>query len=175
MNTRIRIAAALGFASLLLALPAQAADSGFYLGAGAGQAQVKDQNFSESSTPYRGFAGYRVGIIPLIDLAGEIGYTDLGKAEGSAGSVKAHGADASALLIFPITIFDLYGRLGVMQVSLDKSLNGTSASSSGTAGVYGLGAGVRLGPIGVRAEVNRIDIKDLHSVDVEMLSVYFHF
>jgi OmpA-like transmembrane domain len=173
MNTRIRITAALGFASLLLALPAQAADSGFYLGAGAGQAQVKDQNFSESSTPYRGFAGYRVGIIPLIDLAGEIGYTDLGKAEGSAGSVKAHGADASVLLIFPITVFDLYARLGVMQASVDNSINGSSTSSS--AGVYGLGAGVRLGPIGVRAEVNRIDIKDLHSVDVEMLSVYFHF
>jgi hypothetical protein len=80
MNTRIRITAALGFASLLLALPAQAADSGFYLGAGAGQAQVKDQNFSESSTPYRGFAGYRFGIIPLIDLAAEVGYMDLGKA-----------------------------------------------------------------------------------------------
>jgi hypothetical protein len=60
-----------------------------------------------------------------------------------------------------------------MQASVDNSINGSSTSSS--AGVYGLGAGVRLGPIGVRAEVNRIDIKDLHSVDVEMLSVYFHF
>jgi hypothetical protein len=175
MNTCIRIAAALGVASLLLALPAQAADSGIYLGAGVGQAQMKDQSFSESSTPFRGFAGYRFGIIPLIDLAAEIGYMDLGKAEGSGGSVKAHGADASALLIFPITIFDLYGRLGVMQVNLDKTLNGVSTSSSGTAGVYGLGVGVRLGPLGVRAEYNRIDIKDLHSTDVGMLSAYFQF
>ncbi len=175
MNTRIRVMAAVGFTSVLLAAPAQAADSGIYLGAGVGTAQEKDQNFSESSTPYRAFAGYRFGIIPIIDLAAEIGYMDLGKAEGSTGTVKAHGADASVLLIFPITIVDLYGRLGVMQANLDKTLNGVSTSSSGTAGVYGVGAGVRLGPIGVRAEYDRIDIKDLHSADVGMVSVYFHF
>lgn len=175
MNNRIRVMAAVGFVSVLLAVPARAADSGFYLGAGVGQAQVKDQSFSESSTPYRAFAGYRFGIIPLIDIAAEVGYMDLGKAENSAESVKGHGADASALLIFPITIFDLYGRLGVMQVNLDKTLNGVSTSSSGSAGVYGLGVGVRLGPIGVRAEYDRVDVKNISSADVGMVSVYFHF
>lgn len=175
MNARIRVMAALGFASALLAVPAQAAGSGFYLGAGTGQAQVKDQSFSESSTPYRGFAGYRFGIIPLIDLAAEIGYMDLGKAESSAETVKGHGADASVLLIFPITIFDLYGRLGAMQVNLDKTLNGVSTSSSGSAGVYGLGVGVRFGPIGVRAEYDRVDVKNISSADVATVSVYFQF
>lgn len=174
MNIPVRIVAALGVASML-AGPVQAAVSGFYLGGSAGQAQVKDESFSESSTPNRGFAGYRFGIIPIIDLAAEIGYMDLGKAEGSIGTVKAHGADASVLLIFPITVFDLYGRLGVMQVSLDKTFNGISTSSSGSAGVYGAGVGVRFGPLGLRAEYNRIDVKDLRSVDVEMLSVYFQF
>jgi len=183
MNTPIRIVAALGVASALLAGPAQAAGSGLYLGVGAGSAQFKDQTggqeVSENSTPYRAFAGYRLGIIPIFDLAAEVGYMDLGKAEGTVGTTstqyKAHGADASVLLIFPITIFDLYGRVGAMQVNLDKTFNGATTSSNGTAGVYGAGVGVRLGPIGVRAEYNRIDVKDLKSVNVEMLSAYFQF
>lgn len=186
MNTRASIAAALGFASVLLAGPAQAADSGFYLGVGAGQAKISDdpsqlsgQKFDESSTPYRGFAGYRIGIIPLVDLAGEIGYVDLRKAEGTIGGTtaqyKAQGADASLLVILPITIVDLFARVGVMQASVDKTFNGVTSSSSGTAGVYGAGVGVRLWRIGVRAEYNRIDMPDLKSVDVGMASVYFQF
>ena len=171
---------------LLLAGPAQAADSGFYLGAGAGQSQWKDsppqtagQEFSESSASYRLFAGYRFGVIPFIDLAPEIGYMDLGKADGTVGGTntqyKAQGVDASLLVIFPITIFDLYGRLGAMSVKTDKTFNGATSSSSGTSEMYGLGVGVRLGKIGVRAEYDRVNVKDIKSVDVGMVSVYFQF
>lgn len=186
MNSRIQIVA-LGFSiALLLAGPVQAADSGFYLGAGAGQSQWTDypsqtagQEVSESSTSYRGFAGYRLGVIPLIDLAAEIGYADLGKAEGTAGGTnvqyKAQGADASLLVIVPITFVDLYGRLGAMSVKLDKTFNGTTTSSSGTSGMYGLGVGFRFWKVGVRAEYDRIDVKDLKSLDVGTVSVYFQF
>jgi len=186
MNTLIRIVALDFIFVLLLAGPAQAADSGFYLGAGAGQSQWKDrpaqtagQEFSESSTSYRGFAGYRFGLIPLIDLAPEIGYMDLGKADGTVGGTnaqyKAQGVDASLLVIFPITFVDLYGRLGVMNVNLDRTFNGATTSSSGTSEMYGLGVGVRLGKIGVRAEYDRVNVKDLKSLDVGMVSVYFQF
>jgi hypothetical protein len=186
MNALIRIVV-LGFTFLLLlAGPARAADSGFYLGAGAGQSQWKDnpsqtggQEVSESSTSYRGFAGYRIGVIPLLDLAGEIGYADLGKAEGTVGGTstqyKAQGADASLLVILPITFFDFYGRLGAMSVKLDKTFNGTTTSSSGTSGMYGLGVGFRFWKIGVRAEYDRIDIKDVKSLDLGMVSAYFQF
>jgi len=186
MNTCNRIVA-LGFALvLLLAGPAQAADSGFYLGAGVGQSQWTDQpsqtagqQVSENSTSYRGFAGYRFGIIPLLDLAAEIGYMDLSKAEGTVGGTnvqyKAQGADASLLVILPITLFDMYARLGAMSVKLDKTFNGTTSSSTGTSGMYGLGVGFRLWKIGVRAEYDRIDVKDLKSLDVAMVSAYFQF
>jgi hypothetical protein len=185
MNTRIRITA-LGFAVvLLLAGPAQA-ESGFYLGAGAGQSQWTDdpaqtsgQEVSESSTSYRGFAGYRLGIIPFLDFAAEIGYADLGKAEGTVGGTnaqyKAQGADASVLVIVPITLFDFYGRLGAMRVDLDKTFNGQTTSSSSTSGMYGLGVGFRFWKIGVRAEYDRIDIKDVKTLDVGMVSAYFQF
>lgn len=180
MKNRIQMATALGFVSLLLAGPAQAGESGFYLGAGVGQAQMTDnapngQEVSENSTPYRAFGGYRFGLIPILDFAAEIGYMDLGNAEGTTAQFKAKGADASVLVIFPITIVDLYGRLGVMQVDVDKTYNGTTTSSSGSAGVYGVGVGLRFGPIGVRAEYDRIDIPELQSTDVGMVSVYFQF
>jgi len=186
MNTRIRFVTLEFVLVLLLAGPAQAADSGFYLGAGAGQSQWKDnpsqtagQEFSESSTAYRGFAGYRFGLIPLIDLAAELGYMNLGKADSTVGGTntqyKAQGVDASLLVIFPITLFDLYGRLGAMSVKTDKTFNGATSSSSGTSEMYGLGVGFRLGKIGVRAEYDRVNVKDLKSLDVGMVSVYFQF
>ncbi len=185
MNTRMPMVAGLGFALVLLTGSAQAADSGFYLGAGAGQAQISDDpsqltgKFDESSTSYRGFVGYRLGVIPILDFAGEIGYADLGSAEstigGTATKYQAKGADASVLVIFPITILDLYGRFGAMKYDLDKTFSGATTSSSGTAGVYGVGLGLRFGLLGVRAEYDRIDIKELKSVDVGMVSVYFQF
>lgn len=187
MKNCIQMATLLGFAALLLAGPVQAGDSGFYIGAGVGQAQISDnppqtggQEVSENTTPYRAFAGYRLGVIPIFDFAGEIGYSNLGTANSTAGGIntqyKAQGADASILVIFPITIVDLYGRIGVMQFKLDKTFNGATTSSDGTAGVYGVGVGLRFGPIGVRAEYDRIDIQDLSSTtDVGMVSVYFQF
>jgi hypothetical protein len=186
MRNCIRMATALGFAALLAAGAAQAGESGFYIGAGVGQAQYSDnppqtsgQQVSENSTPYRAFGGYRIGVIPILDFAGEIGYSNLGTASGTTAGVttdyKAQGADASVLVIFPILLFDLYGRLGVMQYDLDRTFNGATTSNKGTAGLYGLGVGARFGPIGVRLEYNRIDIQELNNVDVGMASVYFQF
>jgi hypothetical protein len=62
-----------------------------------------------------------------------------------------------------------------MGVNLDRTFNGATTSSSGTSEMYGLGVGVRLGKIGVRAEYDRVNVKDLKSLDVGMVSVYFQF
>jgi hypothetical protein len=186
MNIRIRIVTALGLASALLVITAQAAESGFYLGGAVGQAQVTDsppqtggQEVSETFTPYRAFAGYRIGAIPILDFAGEIGYSNLGTANGTTAGVttqyKAQGADASVLVIFPVLLFDFYGRVGVMRYDLDKTFNGVTTNSSGSAGYYGAGVGVRVGPIGVRLEYDRIDNKDVNSFDVGMISIYYQF
>jgi OmpA-like transmembrane domain len=188
MSTFIRIATALGMASMLLAASAFAADSGLYLGAGAGKAQTIDhppqtggELFDEASTSYRAFGGYRLGVIPFLDFAGELGYTDLGSASGSVAGVtaeyKTQGVDGSVLVIVPILFFDVYGRLGAMQYQLNKTFNGatTSSKSDGTAGVYGVGVGLRFWKMGVRLEYNRIDIPEVNSVDVASTSAYFQF
>ncbi len=186
MKTIDRVAAICAGALALLAVSAQAADQGFYVGVGTGQAQVKDepsqlggQNFDESGTPYRVFGGYRLGAIPLFDFAAELGYRDLGDAEGTVGGTAAQykikGADASLLAIFPILGFDIFGKVGVMQFDLDKTFAGSTTGYSGTAPIYGVGAGFRLWRLGIRAEYERIDIDDLKSVDVGMVSVFFRF
>src|SRR5215472_17503274 len=101
--------------------PARAA-SGFYLGAGLGQATVKDDTgsgeFNASDLAFKAFAGYRFNIIPIIDLAAEVGYTDFGKPSQSVGGqnvlFKLHGVNAAGLLIFPFGPLDFYGKVGVL-------------------------------------------------------------
>jgi hypothetical protein len=179
---RIAIAAAVA----LLATAAQAADSGLYIGAGTGQAMVEDQpqqaggqTFDESSTSYRGFVGYRFGLIPILDFAAEVGYSDLGKAEktlgGSTVTYQTKGADGAILAIFPILGFDFFGKVGAMQYDLDKTFNGTTTGYSGTAPLYGVGLGFRFWRLGIRADYDRIDIDEVKSFDVGKVSVTFRF
>lgn len=186
MKTFDRIAIVFAGALTLLATASQAADQGFYVGVGTGQAKVEDQpsqlggpTFDESSTPYRVFGGYRLGLIPILDFAAEVGYRDLGKAEGTvAGSTvtyQAKGADGSILAIFPILGFDFFGKVGVMQYDLDKTFNGATTGYSGTAPLYGVGAGFRFWRLGIRAEYERIDIDDVKSMDIGMISATFRF
>ena len=178
-----RVAIAFAGALTLLATASQAADSGFYVGGGVGQAMVEadsgGQSFDESSTSYRAFAGYRLGVIPILDLAGEIGYRDLGKAEGTVGgsavSYQTKGADAAVLVIFPILGFDLFGKAGVFQYSLDKTVNGVTTGYDGTAPMYGAGVGFRFWRLGVRAEYEYLDVDETKKQQVGMVSVYFRF
>jgi hypothetical protein len=186
MQTIRGIAIAGAIAAMSAAIPAMAAESGFYVGAGTGQAQMEDNptqlsgaNIDESSTPYRVFGGYRLGVIPILDFAAEVGYRDLGEAKGTSGAnsfnYKLKGADASALVIFPLLGFDFFGKAGVIQYDLDKTFNGSTTGFSGTAPLYGVGVGFRIWRLGVRAEVERLDVDELKQQDVGMVSVYFRF
>lgn len=187
MTRLITAFAALGAAAVLYGSPlAQAADAGIYVGLGTGKALVEDNpsqaggaKFDDTSTPYRAFIGYRLGFVPIFDFAAELGYRDLGKAEGSAGplaaSYRVKGPDASALVIFPFLGVDLFGKVGLMSYDLDKTIGGTTTGFSGTAPLYGVGVGFRVWRLGIRAEVERIDISDLKSQDVGMISATFRF
>jgi hypothetical protein len=186
MGTMNRPAMVLAGALALATGSVQAADAGFYIGAGTGQAQIKDNpselggaRFDERGTPYRVFGGYRLGLIPILDFAGEIGYRDLGDAEGTVNGTAARytikGADAALLAIFPFLGFDIFGKAGVMQYDLDKTIAGATTGGTGTAPIYGAGVGFRFWRLGVRAEYERIDIDKVDTVDVGMVSVTFRF
>ncbi len=166
-----------------LSMPARATD-GLYLGGGIGQATVKDNtssgSFDANNAAYKAFVGWRFDLIPIIDLAVEGGYTDFGKPSQDLGGqhveFKLHGAYAAGLLIFPLGPFDLYGEGGVIQAKTESSAGGTMISSrTSSNGFYGVGAGFYVWKLGIRAEYERYQIKDVDRVQMFSVNALFQF
>jgi hypothetical protein len=175
--------------SALMISSVNAADSGFYVGAGAGQAHIKDQaanpngsgtiDFDAKSTAYRAFAGYRLKAIPIIDLAGEAGYINFGNpsrsSQGQNVEYKLQGAELAGLLIFPLGPVDFFGKAGALYSSVDRNIGGTSSSRTSTSPVYGAGVGFRLGRFGVRAEYEYFDVSNLNRLQMFSVSGLIQF
>lgn len=148
-----------GLAVTLTYAQAAAAADGLYLGLGIGAATVKDDfqtsTFEAEDVAYKGFIGWRVNQLPVIDLAVEAAYTKFGKPSQSlvpstgmpAQEVEydLHGPSLAGLLILPLGPFDLYAKGGVLDWKLDGTVGTTTSSRrSGTDGFYGVGAGFYL-------------------------------
>ncbi|MCA3130693.1 MAG: outer membrane beta-barrel protein [Betaproteobacteria bacterium] len=183
-----RAALAAGFAITTAATTAavHAADQGFYVGLGTGQMVTADYVtpgasalFDEKSTPWRGFVGYRLGLIPILDFALEGGYRSFGTAKATVGGVaseyKTSGFDGALLAIFPLLGFDLFGKAGVLRYDLDRNWGGNTSSFNGTAPMYGVGAGFRVWRVGVRVEYERFEVDQLKGLDGAMVSATFRF
>jgi len=174
-------AALLGLLAVTSSIPAMAADSGFYVGGGIGAATLQDDppNFDdidESDAAWKVFAGYRLGgYIPLIDLAGEITYRDMGNPDGSNFEYDATGYDASALGIVTLGPIDLFARLGIGNYSVESRVNGVRSDDDGTAAIYGLGAGFRIFKVNVRAEWERIEAEGIDHIDMFTINAYWRF
>jgi len=159
------------------------AESGLYLGGGIGQATVKDSTsageFDADNAAYKVFVGYRIGALPFMDVAAEGGYVNFGKPSqtlaGQNAEFKLHGPYAAGLLIFPVGPIDLYGKLGVINAKAESHLGATSSSRSGTDAFYGAGVGFRVWKIGVRAEYERYQIRDVDRVQMFSVSALFQF
>lgn len=158
-------------AGSVLAMPTAAvagADSGFYLGAGVGDASVKDSGFDESDSAYKIFGGYNIGFIPLVDFAVEASYVDFGKPTSSAGSIEVSGVNAFGLAGLSFGPFGIFAKAGVLSWDADTTFGGTTGSDSGSDPGYGLGARFAIGSFAVRAEY---EVYDVDNADVDMVSV----
>ena len=150
-------------------------DSGFYIGGSVGQATVEFQDqtstgetfdFSESDSAYKIFGGYNFGIIPLIDLAVEGSYVDLGEASttlstGATAGVEISGWDAFGLAALTFGPFSVFGKAGVIAWDSDFNIGGVTGSDSGSDPAYGLGAKLQFGSLAARAEIEYFDVGDL--------------
>lgn len=157
-------------AGSFLGMPSAAvagADSGFYLGAGVGDASVKDSDFDESDSAYKLFGGYNIGFIPLVDFAVEASYVDFGKPSSSAGSVEVTGLNAFGLAGLSFGPFGVFAKAGVLSWDADSTFV-TTTSESGSDPAYGLGARFAIGSLSVRAEY---EVYDLDGTDLDMVSV----
>jgi outer membrane immunogenic protein len=163
---------------LSLGMPAAVyagADSGFYLGAGVGDATVKDSdaNFDASDSAYKVFGGYNIGYIPLVDFAVEASYIDFGSPSTSAGSIDVTGVDAFGLAGLSFGPFGIFAKAGVINWDSDATFGTLSSSDSGSDPAYGVGARFAIGPFSVRAEYEYFDVQS--GIDMVSVSGVFTF
>lgn len=177
-------------ASLLPGAALAGTESGFYVGAGIGQAQIEDINIDEEDLSdlnfdgddmgYKIFAGYNFGVIPLVDLAIEGGYVDFGKPDdtfpyylGDANiEADANGWDIFGVVGANIGPVGVFGKIGMIMWDGDLTASAPGEGSEtigddGTDPAYGIGARMNFGSLEVRAEY---EIFDIDVADVDMLS-----
>jgi len=179
MNRKLPVIVAGALLSLFVS---QLHAEGLYLGAAIGKAGIKDnintETFDSSDAAYKAFIGWRFKV-PIVDLAIEGAYTDFGKPSQTVGAqrveTKLHGPSLAGLAILPLGPIDLYGKAGAINWSADTTLGGSTTSKSGTDTFYGLGVGFTLWKLGLRAEYERFQIKDVDRVDLFSLSALFQF
>ncbi len=174
---------------VVAAIPASAIENGFYIGGSIGGSSLEvrdideelgDLRFSDGDTGYKLFAGFRF----MNFLGVEAGYVDLGEpndvvAESEDEAVHVQiglkGWDAFAVGFLPIGPVDLFAKVGVVSWDADivSRLVPTDEvdadSDSGTDAAFGIGVGLRLGKVTLRAEGEQFDIADAD--DVYMFSV----
>jgi len=154
----------------LLALPAAAADNGFYLGASVGQSDIKidqdfeDIDFSGGATSFKVFGGFR--FITFLGVEGS--YVDLGAPsefnEVIDGNIETDiaGFDGFVVGYLPLGIADIFVKAGVIawDASISGQIGGVTErqSEDGTDPAYGIGFQLRFKSFAVRAEFEYFDI-----------------
>lgn len=164
-------------------------ESGFYIGAGVGQASIgdistdepgfEDISFDGDDTGWKIFGGYNFGWIPFLDLAVEAGYVDLGNPDDTVSGVpveaEADGFDLFGLVGVTLGPIGIFGKVGMINWDGDASAQGQSFSDDGTDPAYGVGARLKFGSIEARAEYEYFDIDSADSVDLISISGVWTF
>lgn len=167
----------------LALLPAAAlagTESGFYLGGSIGEATVEsdfDQagvDFDESDTAWKIYGGYNFGIIPLLDLAIEGGYRDLGNPSaniaGNNVDVEVDGLDLFGVAGLTFGPFGVFAKAGFINWDASAAIENIGESDDdGTDPAYGVGAKFQIGSVAIRGEFEAFDIDEAD--DVYMWSV----
>ena len=159
---------------------------GLYIGAGIGNTfyggeftdienQVKD--ISENSTGYKFFAGFSTPSI----FGVEGGYRNFGTVKTNINNFEFEsqttGWDVYGMAHFEVLmILDLFAKAGVLFWKTESGLvQATLGSETGTAFSWGIGAGVTLGPVGVRLEWENFQVQDPETLSAVMLGATFGF
>jgi len=181
----IRRIAVLAMALALVVFATPVLAEGFYVGAGLGNTfygseyqEAVDQirKIDENAMSWKIFGGFS----PKQFLGIEGGYRHFGTAEFNIGSDKfestTKGWDIEALGLFRIAIVDIFGKAGVMFWDTEGKQNGAKISDeSSTDFFWGLGAGVHLGPIGVRLEWESVELSGPDNLSMVSLGATFGF
>jgi hypothetical protein len=172
----------------LFGTAAQAADNGFYLGAGVSQVKLDNvgddfdtgnlDEFELDDTSWKLIGGFR----PLDNFAVELNYMDLGDEErtvaGSQFSAEGKAYAAYAVGFLPVGPVDFFAKGGLVRWETEASFNapvGFRLSDDGTEFGYGAGVQVRLGSLGARVEYEQFDVDNTDGVELLTLGVMWTF
>lgn len=164
--------AAVAGAALLMAGPAMAQDSGFYIGAGVGQFGLDIEDFSDEDTAFKGLVGYDFNRY----FAAELEYFDGGTVEDFGISLDVSGFNLSLKAAWPFTDqFSVYGKVGMVAWEVDaKGL--VEGSDDGNDFSWGVGAGYAFTPnFAVRVEYQGFEIEDTDTADLISAAVVWKF
>lgn len=156
---------------------------GFYIGGSVGNSfrnksleNISGNDFivDESTVGYKVFAGFGSGFLGL-----EGGYRDLGKVEGQQNSVnfetKTTGWDIAArgkISLGPVIAF---GKAGIFFGNYKNTINLQPLDDEATSTfMWGLGAGVKLGMIGIRLEYESLDLSEDNKLSMLSLGGTIH-
>lgn len=158
------------------AFGAQAADKGFYAGAGVGQSYVDERNYDDEDTAFSVFGGYQFNRY----FGLEAGYADFGKLEprGTGAELEASSVYLTAVGTLPITdSFSAYAKAGFQRWDLDTSIPTVVGNDddSGTDPTYGVGVQYRFTDhLALRGEYSRFEVEDT-DLDLAQLQVRYDF
>lgn len=154
---------------------------GFYVGGGIGNSFFSSefddaldqiQKIDENATAWKLFGGFS----PTKFLGIEGGYRQFGTVSvGNLYESKTTAWDVEGLGLIRIAIFDAFGKAGAMFWSRDTQVGSVSDDTSATDFFWGLGVGVHLGPLGVRAEWESVVIGDPDNLSMVSLSATLGF
>lgn len=158
------------------AFGAQAADKGFYAGAGVGQSFVDEGAYDDEDTAFSVFGGYQFNRY----FGLEAGYADFGKLEprGAGPELEASSVYLTAVGTLPITDkFSAYAKAGVQRWDVDTAIPSVVGNSddNGTDPTYGLGVQYRFTDhVALRGEYSRFEVEDT-DLDLAQLQVRYDF
>jgi opacity protein-like surface antigen len=166
---------------------AQAADHGFYLGAGLGQSKLDPNqskvnfsalNYDDKDQGYKLIAGIR----PLDVLGAELNYVDLGRTDGSGtgGALrsKAQLFNASVLgyLPLPLPFIDVFGKVGIGRSKARYQEEGISnLKLDSTDFTWGAGVQVHFRSLAARLEYERFNLPRTNTSSLVSLGVTWTF
>ena len=155
----------------------------WYIGAGIGNtfiatefqdAEDQLQKLDENSTGYKFFAG----VTTPFPIGIEGGYRNLGTVTLSQFEFesKTTGWDVYAMGRFEILmIVDVFAKAGMFFWKTEDKFVENILSESGSDFAWGIGAGVHLGPVGVRLEWENFQVADPVSLSMLSLSATYGF
>jgi opacity protein-like surface antigen len=176
---KAKILTSLLFSFFLTSTAFAGAESGVYIGAGVGNSNIKgpvdDENFDADATGYKLILGYNFGVVPLIDLAIEGSYVDMGEESSGAIDYSQTSFNGFGLLGLSFGPIGLFAKAGLAAWDADTRIGGIKSTESGTDPVYGIGARVQIFKVSGRIEYEYYDQSNFNDVSMASFSLLYTF